>query len=198
MLRKLPPGHLLGCFLYQTDLFFQTKAFGNLQIVREGRNLKILGKTKIENSKFDDPTRSPHGPHGVPKRVGGSGGAVFEWSAGIRLLNYNAGHGVGLARMKNYNSARSPFDTPTGAWDKIFQNQEFEQASNHTNKVFLSHARSIQNSQKDTCWPNIAPTRTSPRRQRVCQTRSTSTRWTSKSTSTRSPAKGRHLCSVYE
>ena len=58
MLRKWPPEHLLGCFLYQTELFFQTKASGNLQIVREGQNLKILGKKKFENSKFEHPRES--------------------------------------------------------------------------------------------------------------------------------------------
>ena len=52
VLRKWPPGHLSGCFLYQTDLFFQTKEFGNLQIVREGRNLKILGKNKFRKFKI--------------------------------------------------------------------------------------------------------------------------------------------------
>ena len=43
VLRKLPPEHFWGCFLYQTDLFSQTKELGNLQIVQGGRNLKILG-----------------------------------------------------------------------------------------------------------------------------------------------------------
>ena len=65
MLRKWLPGHLLGCFLYQTELFFQTQAFGNLQIVREGRNLKILGKKKIENSKFDHPKEPLGRPWGT-------------------------------------------------------------------------------------------------------------------------------------
>ena len=50
MLRKWPLEHFSGCFLYQTDLFFHNKEFGNLQIVREGRKLKILGKKK--NRKF--------------------------------------------------------------------------------------------------------------------------------------------------
>ena len=72
MLRKWPPGHILGYFLYQTDLFFHNKEFGNLQIVREGRNLKILGKQKIRNFKIWEPkteTREPFlGNWGRPDR----------------------------------------------------------------------------------------------------------------------------------
>ena len=45
--RKWPPEHLSECFLYQTDSIFHNKEFGNLQIVREGRNLPDLGKKQI-------------------------------------------------------------------------------------------------------------------------------------------------------
>ena len=66
MLRKSPPGHLSGCFLYQTELFFQTKASGNPQIVGEGRFLKILAKKKSKIQNLRKPNTETRGKLGRP------------------------------------------------------------------------------------------------------------------------------------
>ena len=50
--KNQPPDRILEHFLYHSELFWAVCFTKFIQIVREGRNSKKIGKTKIENSNF--------------------------------------------------------------------------------------------------------------------------------------------------